>query len=678
MRLSYFGIMLGIFLMISSLGYGQTEPDINLSSIYIPRSDWFWRFGDSPLDSQGVPVWTYEDIGSDEWQSVTEQPDILSNRSGNYMWIKIDLPIGHWVQPMLYIPPVSRNLEVYHNRHRIYRFGEFRPTNRGKYWILRSHLVPLAASEINDTVKTVFLRIYSDSKYIDIQGNEMWLCSSKRLIWTYFIYRLDGFVVGPLLLLAGLLSLFVYFRRRKQGHYILLSFSGFVICTGMGQINTLTQLSDVAAGLRYLITSAAVLMWPIALYIFIEQIIGRGYKSLIRRIWQFHIALAVFTLLLDNANVISMDVLTPVFLIVLGTGIIIAAPIIIIASIGGNYEARIFCAGMGIIMLAGAYDISSEFGIISKQLYLFSWSIFIFVLFMAYILEYRFARMNRQLEEYSLTLEQKVADRTQKLSEKNSELALTLEQLRETQNHLIMQEKMASLGVLVAGVAHEMNNPTGVVRSAADTAKRGLAKIKTSLQDSSIIEKLRNPFSLIEKNHEIITTASERIAETVQNLKAFATLDEALFQQVDIHDNIDTTISLLYHELKDRVTIIKEYGEIPGIQCYPNELNQAFMNLFMNSIYAIDDKGTITITTNADAEKIYIRISDTGSGIPEEDLPKVYDPGFTTKDAGVGKGLGLSIVYNIVQKHNGNLKINSEAGKGTDVTIALPVKQKLG
>ena len=152
-------------------------------------------------------------------------------------------------------------------------------------------------------------------------------------------------------------------------------------------------------------------------------------------------------------------------------------------------------------------------------------------------------------------------------------------------------------------------------------------------------------------------------------------MDEALFQQVNIHDNIDTTLSLLYHELRDKATVIKEYGDIPLIQCYPNELNQAFMNLLVNAIQAIEEKGTITVATYADDTKVCVRISDTGRGIPTEDLPKIYDPGFTTKGAGVGKGLGLPIAYNIIQKHHGEIQTNSEVGKGTEVIISLPLEQ---
>jgi signal transduction histidine kinase len=256
-----------------------------------------------------------------------------------------------------------------------------------------------------------------------------------------------------------------------------------------------------------------------------------------------------------------------------------------------------------------------------------------------------------------------------------------------------MQSKMASLGDLVAGVAHEMNNPVGVIRSTADTANRGIQKLRDLFQNISKRirlldlsdqnlneinrdeEQLNQSFNLLERNHEVITTASDRVANIVGSLRSFATLDEALFQQVDLHKNMDTALTLIQHELRDKITVIKEYGEIPRIHCYPHELNQAFMNLLRNAVESIEEQGAITVATYADEAHVYIRISDTGRGIPSEDLPRIYDPGFTTQSRGVGKGLGLSIVYNIIQKHNGDIKVESQVGKGTQVTVALPIEQ---
>jgi signal transduction histidine kinase len=287
-------------------------------------------------------------------------------------------------------------------------------------------------------------------------------------------------------------------------------------------------------------------------------------------------------------------------------------------------------------------------------------------------------------EQIISELEEKVRERTKELSEKNEELEQALRRLQEAQSQLIMREKMASLGNLVAGVAHEMNNPIGVIHSAADVVNRGIHRIRNLIQGDQNLgrsdpnrKQLEQYFKLLEANHEAITTANNRMAKITQSLRVFAKLDEALLQKVDLHENIDTTLTLLYHELRDKATVVKEYGDVPQILCYPSELNQMLMNLLRNAIQAIEQRGTITIATHAGETRVYVRISDTGKGIPPEAISRIYDPGFTTQGGGIGTGLGLSIVYNIIQKHHGHIEVDSEVGKGTEFTVVLPIEQPL-
>jgi signal transduction histidine kinase len=167
-------------------------------------------------------------------------------------------------------------------------------------------------------------------------------------------------------------------------------------------------------------------------------------------------------------------------------------------------------------------------------------------------------------------------------------------------------------------------------------------------------------------------TAGERITRIVKTLRNFARLDESDVQEADLHEGLDSTLTLLQHELRDRISVIREYGEISLIRCYPNELNQVFMNLLVNAVQAIEGEGTIGIETFVDGEQVGVSISDTGAGIPEDDVDRIFDPGFTTKGVGVGTGLGLSISYNIVQKHKGEIQVKSEEGKGSTFTVRIP------
>ena len=287
-------------------------------------------------------------------------------------------------------------------------------------------------------------------------------------------------------------------------------------------------------------------------------------------------------------------------------------------------------------------------------------------------------RQSEELQEYSRALEQKVVERTRDLDAKNKTLESTLDQLRKTQQQLIMQKKMASLGDLVAGIMHEINNPIGAINSASDVSNRCLDRLQETIERGESVQAVlddryfQTAMDLLKENTRIAVEGSGRVTEIVKSLKNFARLDEAELQEADIHEGIESTLTLVHHELKNRIDVVKEYGDIPRIMCYPNQLNQVFMNLFVNAAHAIEDKGTITIKTSADDKNVYVKIMDTGKGIPPENLDKVFDPGFTTKGVGVGTGLGLSISYNIVKKHGGDLRVESEIARGTEFVLSLP------
>jgi signal transduction histidine kinase len=279
---------------------------------------------------------------------------------------------------------------------------------------------------------------------------------------------------------------------------------------------------------------------------------------------------------------------------------------------------------------------------------------------------------NTQLTDYSRTLEEKVELRTREVSQKNTELENLLKELRDTQEQLIMQEKMASLGNLVAGVAHEINNPIGAVHAAADVNARCIERIDRVAKDYRA--DFGQAVELLRDNNRVTREASARIASIVKSLKSFARLDEATFQLVDVDELIDTTVTLLRHELGTRIVMDRIYGEIPRIGCYPHELNQAFMNILTNAVQAIEGEGTIQVVSSLKNGKVVITFSDTGSGMPEAVLHQMFDPGLTTKGVGVGTGLGMSITYNIIKKHRGDLDVRSKPGEGTVVTVTLPTE----
>ncbi len=276
---------------------------------------------------------------------------------------------------------------------------------------------------------------------------------------------------------------------------------------------------------------------------------------------------------------------------------------------------------------------------------------------------------------------------------------------KKAQLQLLQSEKMASIGQLAAGVAHEINNPTGYVssnlktmseyfdgimgileryrqflsdvRELVQTAK-GNGTLTARMEEIAALEQkldidyiLKDAPDLIRESRE----GADRIKEIVLSLKNFAHPGEDKFAYSDINKNLDSTLNVVWNELKYKVTITKEYGELPDVRCNPQQLNQVFMNILVNAAQAIKVKGEIFIRTKAVDDRVEISISDTGSGIPKENLPKIFDPFFTTKAVGKGTGLGLNVAYNIIKKHHGAIEVNSEVGRGTTFTIHVPIEQ---
>ncbi len=275
-------------------------------------------------------------------------------------------------------------------------------------------------------------------------------------------------------------------------------------------------------------------------------------------------------------------------------------------------------------------------------------------------------QLETHLRHHAEELEAQVAERTR--------------EVRESQSQLVQQEKMASLGALVAGIAHEMNTPIGTINSNADTLGRSLVGLRELVNDESCPasvredKKLGKILGLLEEIARINTLACERIVTIVGTLRNFARLDEAELQVADLHEGLDSTLTLVRHEIKNRITVERQFGEIPKIRCHPNQINQVFMNLLVNAAHAIDGQGAITIRTEAAGDTVRIHISDSGVGIPRENIEKIFDPGFTTKGVGVGTGLGLSICFKIAKDHGGSIGVQSEVGKGTTFTLTLPLQ----
>ncbi len=277
------------------------------------------------------------------------------------------------------------------------------------------------------------------------------------------------------------------------------------------------------------------------------------------------------------------------------------------------------------------------------------------------------------------------------LEKSNSSLNDTIKKLGEMQSQLVSAEKMVSLGVLTAGIAHEINNPVNFIYTGINSLRKDYNELMTinkrindviveygseDLKDN--INKIKSEYDLNEllaiifQTLEDIKTGSERTSDIIKGLRNFSRLDKDAMQLFDIHEGIESALLLLRNKFKNHITIEKNYEQLPKIECYPGKLNQAFLNILSNSIDAIEKEGTITITTKLSGDYVKIIFKDSGMGIPDDIKEKIFDPFFTTKNVGGGVGLGLSITYGIIQEHKGKIKVESDIKSGTVFTISLP------
>jgi signal transduction histidine kinase len=304
----------------------------------------------------------------------------------------------------------------------------------------------------------------------------------------------------------------------------------------------------------------------------------------------------------------------------------------------------------------------------------------------------------RIIKEQNIMLEIKVEERTHELQETNGALNLTLENLKQAQGQLVESEKMASLGQLTAGIAHEINNPINFVTSNVTPLRRDVDMLLDALNNIELIglsdlsvadkqkkihdykEELDFDYLKEEVEHLLkgIYEGASRTAEIVKGLRIFSRVDEDDLKRADMNEGLDSTIVIINNLLDNRIEIIKNYEQLPPIECYPGKLNQVFLNIISNAIHAINQKfgeqngGQITITTSSTEHEVIIKIKDNGTGMDEKTKHKIFEPFFTTKEVGEGTGLGMSIAYNTIKKHNGQILIESKIGEGTEFILKLP------
>lgn len=288
--------------------------------------------------------------------------------------------------------------------------------------------------------------------------------------------------------------------------------------------------------------------------------------------------------------------------------------------------------------------------------------------------------------------EQRMAEA--KLRREKEEQEALVRRLKDAQSQLLQSEKLASIGQLAAGVAHEINNPVGYISSNIGSLKHSLDDLlrlidcyegaEDKLDDAQALAAVRalkqeiDLDFLKEDLHSLLSESEEgvsRVRQIVQDLKDFSHMDEVEWQWADLHKGLNSTLNIVNNELKYKAEVVKEYGDLPQVECIISQLNQVFMNLLVNAAHAIEERGLITVRTGTEGKNAWVEIEDTGKGMDAETQKRIFDPFFTTKGVGEGTGLGLSLSYGIIQKHGGSISVESEPGRGTIFRVCIPIEQ---
>ncbi|WP_063552990.1 histidine kinase [Burkholderia territorii] len=305
------------------------------------------------------------------------------------------------------------------------------------------------------------------------------------------------------------------------------------------------------------------------------------------------------------------------------------------------------------------------------------------------------AMLQRTRENMATEIDERRAAQSRLEQEKDEQRRL-LRALEETHVQLLQSEKLASIGQLAAGVAHEINNPIGFISANLNTLRTwvrslldviaahdaALTQLEPATRDA--LTAMHGAADLDYVRDEIVTLIDEsidgalRVRRIVQDLRDFSRPGSGEWSVVDIHAGLESTLNVVHNELKYKADIVREYGDVPQVECLPSQLNQVFMNLLVNAAHAIPVRGVITIRTSSDGEQVSIAISDTGTGMTPDVVRRIFDPFFTTKPVGQGTGLGLSVSHGIVERHRGVIDVTSEPGRGTTFCIRLPIRRAIG
>lgn len=585
-------------------------------------------------------------------------------------------------------------------------------------WPVKSHKYTLSLKANSGDTLTVYIGASSNQQLqmpIQLKSEETYWVSNLKDNLIYGIYF-------GIICVMIFYNLFLYFSVRDVNY---LYYIGYIFFVGLAQASILGYANSyIWPGVEWLRLNGNTLVGGLSgiftLLFVIKFLRADKYTPTLNKVLWITIIIDAFALLTLFAGYrsLSFNIINSVALI--GSIVVIITALKILNK--GYLPAKFFTVAYAFFLLSVIVFVLKDYSIlpyneITTKSMIYGSAFEIVLLSLALANRINVLREEKEasqaealkalrenekiIREQNVMLEQRVNERTLELQEANEELTVTLSNLKDTQTQLVDAEKMASLGQLTAGIAHEINNPINFVTSNIKPLKRDLQDVyelvetyaEVTLEDAA--ESLKKAHDLKEEidydylKEEIdslvkgISDGANRTSEIVRGLRTFSRLDEDVVKPASLHEGLSSTMVLLRSKLKDGIEVIKDFDpDLPQIECYPGKLNQVFMNILNNGIYAVSHKEypegevpALTVKTRLNQDTVDVHLMDNGIGMDEETKKKMFDPFFTTKDVGEGTGLGMSIVYKIIEKHGGSLKVNSELGVGTEFIITLPLQQ---
>lgn len=656
-------------------------------------TEWEYRWGDSPFSAEGVPEWT-RSPDDEEWSMANR----LVNPQGeaqDYLWLRSPLPDPLPEGNMIALRFIWMNAEIYVDDTRIYRSGTMEYSYANRFNSYAFHVVEVPEGSAG---KMLYIRVVSGfSDVIGIKPNKVYIGEETSLLRFMLRQNVFNFAIGVVIVNIGLVAflLLLIGKRDNENRRILFYFGLSAVCYGVNYVSShvLAFVLTQNAALLYFLSSVFFL-FPVGLLGLFEWIIGKGKWSLIKWLRYVHIAVWACALLLDITGVTPYFTWSPLVFGLLSVSMLAMIVFAVPAIRGSDPGARLFGIAMIITSIPGFFD-TILLGVLGRTDLpeLSPGGILFFTVILAILLDIRFSRnsiqlrkAHKQLEDYSHSLEDRVHNRTEELSHKNSELQTMLDEMREMQEQLIQSEKMASLGQLTAGIAHEIKNPLNFVNNFATLSIELADELNEAVANGEDVELILEDLKMNAAN---ITKHGQRADRIVRSMMEHARGGKREVQSVVLNDLVEEYVNLAFHGMRAQkeainVSMIRNYDdEIGELYVVPQEIGRVIINLCGNAFDAMREKLTVVsdsylpklqVTTKSNGRFAEVFIRDNGCGVADGEKEKIFEPFFTTKPSGAGTGLGLSISYDIVVAgHKGEFEVAHTSEEGTEFVFRLPL-----